>query len=112
MRRRLLADVHARLGRLERDDLALGVLRLEELAAARDAAAGADAVDEVVDLALRLLPDLGARVREVRRGVVHVAHLVRHPVVVVGRDQVLGVLQPGGNSVRWVEEVDVGAELG
>ena len=36
-------------------------------------ASGANAVDKVVDLALRLLPDLGPRVLDVRRRVVHVA---------------------------------------
>ena len=47
-------------GGLDGDDLNLGVLLLEELAHAGHSAAGADAGDEDVDLAVGVIPDLGA----------------------------------------------------
>ena len=45
---------------LDGDDLNLGVLLLEELAHAGHSAAGANAGDEDVDLAVGVIPDLGA----------------------------------------------------
>ena len=45
---------------LNGDNLNLGVLLLEELAHAGHGAAGADAGDEDVDLAVGVIPDLGA----------------------------------------------------
>ena len=47
-----------RLLRLDGDDLHVGLARLEDLADAGDGAAGADAGDEDVDLAVGVLPDL------------------------------------------------------
>ena len=47
-------------GGLDGDDLNLGVLLLEELAHAGHGAAGANAGDEDVDLAVGVIPDLGA----------------------------------------------------
>lgn len=60
MRAGLAFREHRGGGGLDGDDLNLGVLLLEELAHAGHGAAGADAGDEDVDLAVGVVPDLGA----------------------------------------------------
>ena len=54
-------DRTGRVLRLDRDDLERGPARLQHLADAGDGAAGADAGDEIVDLAMRVVPDLLGR---------------------------------------------------
>ena len=60
MRAGLALGEHRGGGGLDGDDLNLGVLLLEELAHAGHGAAGADAGDEDADLAVGVVPDLGA----------------------------------------------------
>mmetsp|Transcript_16718 Transcript_16718/g.67434 ORF Transcript_16718/g.67434 Transcript_16718/m.67434 type:complete len:449 (-) Transcript_16718:14-1360(-) len=106
------AGVDARLGRFEGDDLDRRLLRLEVRADARDAAARADAVDEDVDGAARLLPDLGPRRDAVDRGVVGVGELVRPPVLggMLG-DEALEVRDRPGRAEGRIHQVHLGAEL-
>ena len=59
--------------------LIAGVFLLEELPGARNGAAGAHPDDEVIDLAVGLLPDLGPGLIVVRRRVRQVVVLIRLP---------------------------------
>mmetsp|Transcript_18166 Transcript_18166/g.49087 ORF Transcript_18166/g.49087 Transcript_18166/m.49087 type:complete len:312 (-) Transcript_18166:7-942(-) len=104
------ARVHARLRRLERDHLAVGLLALEELPHARHAAARADAVHEHVDLPFGLRVDLRPSVRNVCGRVVHVLHLVDVPIV-GARAELVDVCKPAGRAGGGVEQMDVGAKL-
>ena len=72
-----LAD-HRRVDRLDRDDLDRRLAALEHLAAAGDRAAGADAADQDVDLAVGVAPDLlgGRPAVDLRVG--RVLELLRH----------------------------------
>ena len=54
------AGQHRRRGRLDADQLDAKIALLQDRAGAGDRAAGADARDEVVDLPVEVLPDLGA----------------------------------------------------
>ena len=90
---------------------ALWVDRLEVLTDPGDAATRADAVDEVVDRAAGLLPDLRSGRPLVHRRVVRVAQLVWPPVVRVRGELVLDVLERTGRAERRVEEVDLRAKL-
>ena len=53
----LAAGQNRRILRLDREDLEVRQARLEHLADARDGAAGADARDERIELAVRVVPD-------------------------------------------------------
>ena len=90
---------------------ALWVDRLEVLTDPGDAATRADAVDEVVDRAAGLLPDLRSGRPLVHRRVVRVAQLVWPPVVRVRGELVLDVLERTGRAERRIEEVDLRAKL-
>ena len=67
-----------RVDRLDGDDLDAGLAALEHLAAAGDRAAGADAADEDVDLAVGVAPDLLGGRLAVDLGVGRVLELLGH----------------------------------
>src|SRR5439155_2675006 len=72
----VVRGVHRALG-IGADDVHLRLPLLEEPADTADRAAGADGDDDRVDLAARLLPDLGPRDPVVGIRVVHVRVLIR-----------------------------------
>jgi hypothetical protein len=78
---RLLVLLEDRAVGVDAPDLDGRVALLEVAAGAADRAAGADADHEVRDAAVGLLPDLGAGLLVVRRGVRQVVVLVRLPRV-------------------------------
>ena len=80
VRRRRRADVHPRVRWLDRNGLHAGFLLLQVLASTGQRAAGADAVDQVVDLASSLRPQLGPGGLVVRSWVCRVLELVGAPV--------------------------------
>ena len=73
----LAARQDRRILRLDRDDLRDGLARLQHLADAGDGAAGADAGDEIVDLAVGVVPDLLGRGAAVDLRVGRVLELLR-----------------------------------
>ena len=83
-------DEHGAAGGLDRDHLQVGVALLQERAGAGDRAAGADAGDQVVDLAVECLPQLRAGRPAVRFGVGGVRELVGQEDVGVARHRLGG----------------------
>src|SRR5690606_1382857 len=86
----LTARQHGRGLRLDSDDLDAGLARLEHLADAGDGTAGADAGDEEVDGALRVVPDLLGRGAAVDFRIGRILELLRHDRVGQRGDQLLG----------------------
>eukprot|EP00315_Gephyrocapsa_oceanica_P036454 CAMPEP_0185440860 /NCGR_PEP_ID=MMETSP1365-20130426/40999_1 /TAXON_ID=38817 /ORGANISM="Gephyrocapsa oceanica, Strain RCC1303" /LENGTH=427 /DNA_ID=CAMNT_0028046285 /DNA_START=180 /DNA_END=1464 /DNA_ORIENTATION=- len=81
------ADQHTRLGGLDADDAARGLLRLEVLARPVERASRPRARHEAVHLAVGLLPDLRAGASQVRERVVFRVELRGGPVVRVLLDE-------------------------
>ena len=90
----LAAGQDRAVGRLDRDDLEAGLARLQHLADAGDGAAGADAGDEDVDLAVGVVPDFLGRGPAVDRRVGRVLELLRD-------DGVRDLLRPAPRRGRW-----------
>src|SRR3712207_3581136 len=84
-------DAVKRRVRLKRDKRYLRVVLLQASGGADESAAGAEARDEVRDLAVRLLPDLRRRRLVVRPGIGRIRVLVRVEVLL----RLLGVEPPG-----------------
>ena len=101
-----------RVGRLDRDGedfLALGALDVARHAGER--AAGADARHEHVDLALRVLPDLGSRRPFMNRGIGRIVELPhQHVLARIGRRQFLGLRDRALHALGARRQDQLGAE--
>ena len=90
MRTRRAAGQHRAVLRLQRDHLQAGLAALQRLADAADGAAGADAGDDDVHLAIGVVPDFfgGAAAMDVRIG--RIFELLRDDGIGIFRRQLMG----------------------
>ena len=91
-------------------DLDAGLARLEHLADAGDGAAGADAGDEDVDLAVGVVPDLLGGGRAVDLGVGLVGELLGPDRALRVRDDLLGLLDGALHALGPGRQHELGAE--
>mmetsp|Transcript_23762 Transcript_23762/g.74785 ORF Transcript_23762/g.74785 Transcript_23762/m.74785 type:complete len:329 (-) Transcript_23762:213-1199(-) len=107
----LAAGEHGGLSGLDGHDEEVRVHGLEELGGAGERAAGADAAEEDVNLAVSLLPDLRARGLAVHLRVVRVVELLQHVGLVAERgEDVLGLLHGAAHALGGRRQHHLGAE--
>ena len=108
----LTARQDRRILGLDRDDLQGRAARLQHLADRRDGAAGADAGDEIVDLAVGVVPDLLGRGAAVDLGIGRVLELLRDDGAGDLGLQLLGLGDGALHALRAGREDELGAEEG
>eukprot|EP00128_Syssomonas_multiformis_P009023 Colp12_sorted_trinity150504_noHs@36007 len=105
------AGQHRRLGGLHRNQLQIGVLGTKELRGSGGRAAGANTTDEDVNLALGLVPDLGAGGLSVGLGVVGVVELLKHEALAIQLVQnLLSLLDGARHALLARRENQLGTE--
>ena len=107
----LAAGEHRAVRRLHGDGLELGLARLDVAGDAGDGAAGADAGDEDVDLAVGVFPDFRAGGAEVNGGVGGVVELLEDLAVGRLRQDLLGLGDGALHAVGAGREHELGARM-
>mmetsp|Transcript_25065 Transcript_25065/g.45391 ORF Transcript_25065/g.45391 Transcript_25065/m.45391 type:complete len:260 (+) Transcript_25065:146-925(+) len=106
----LAAGEDRRLGGLDGDKLDIGVTLLEEATSAGDSATGANASNEVVNLAVSALPNFGTSGFVVDFRIVGVGKLLKHVSVRSGSDKLLGLLNSTFHALSGVRKDELGTE--
>ncbi len=106
----LAAGQHRAFLRFDRDDAQRGLARFEDLSDAGDGAAGADAGNEVVDVAAGVVPDFLRRGAAVNFGIGEVLELLRHYRIGGRAHQLLGGRDRALHALGRRRQDDFGAE--